>query len=318
MATNFTIEPSVQNVLSELEILRKKIVSSNIQGWGAIFLGVVFLIVAIALGQLVAGLIVAAITIIPGGIILYRISDETDLYKSRFKQDVVGAALNAVDQTLTLDPYNGILEAEFRFSQLFTTEPDRYHTEDLVTGKIDKTSFYFAEVHAEYKTETQTKNGRQVTWNDILKGIVFTADFNKHFNGVTVIRPKDFGSSIGAWFSKNVYSFGDKNVVELENDAFNKNFVVYSTDQIEARYILTPAIMERIGDLNERSAYTVSLSFINSSMYIAFPLDQNYFEPPVFKSLLAPDLLDNDMSILKFMYDIVHELDLNTRIWTKQ
>ncbi|MES2446220.1 MAG: DUF3137 domain-containing protein [Bacteroidota bacterium] len=318
MAQDFISYPQIQPVLAELETLRKKIVSKQTQGWGAIAFGILLLIIAVAYSAVIIGVVVGAAAIIPGVVILYKISDEGALYKSRFKHEIIGAALSSIDQNLTINPNNGIAEEEFKFSQLFTQEPDRYHTEDLITGKIDKTAFYFAEVHAEYKTETQGKNGRQTHWHDILKGIVFTADFNKHFNGVTVIRPKDFGASLGAWFSKNVYSFGNKNVVELENDGFNKNFVVYSTDQIEARYILTPALMEKINDLNSRAAYTVSLSFIDSRTYIAFPLDHNYFEPPVFKSLLKPDLLKNDMAILGFMYDIVHELDLNTRIWTKQ
>lgn len=318
MAVNFVISPAVQSVLDELEIQRKKIVSTNYKGWGLILGGILLAFLVTNFGGLIAGLLVGAAAVIPGGVMLYKISDDTAQYKSRFKREVVGAALSSVDQCLTLDPANGISEAEFSSSQLFTTGIDRYHTEDLVCGKVDKTSFYFAEVHAEYKTETRTKNGTQTTWHDILKGIVFVADFNKNFNGVTVVRPKDFGSSIGAWFSKNIFSVGDKNVVELENDGFNKNFVTYSTDQVEARYVLTPAMMERINDLNQRSAYTVSLSFINSSMYIAFPLDKNYFEAPVYKTLLRLDLLDDDISVLGFMYDIVHELDLNTRIWTKQ
>jgi len=318
MAANFVISPTVQIVLDELEIQRKKIVSANYKGWGLILGGILLAFLVTNFGGLIAGLLVGAAAVIPGGVMLYKISDDTAQYKSRFKQEVVGAALSSVDQSLTLEPKNGISESEFVSSQLFTTGIDRYHTEDLICGKVDKTTFYFAEVHAEYKTETRTKNGTQTTWHDILKGIVFTADFNKNFNGVTVVRPKDFGSSIGAWFSKNIFSVGDKNIVELENDGFNKNFVTYSTDQVEARYILTPAMMERINDLNQRSAYTVSLSFINSSMYIAFPLDKNYFEAPVFKTLLKPDLLDDDMAVLTFMYDIVHELDLNTRIWSKQ
>ena len=76
--------------------------------------------------------------------------------------------------------------------------------------------------------------------------------------------------------------------------------------------------MDKISELNERSAYCVSLSFINSSVYIAFPLDNNYFEPPVFKTLLKADLLEEDMNILSFMLMIIKELDLNTRIWTKR
>jgi hypothetical protein len=316
MATDFTISPQVESVLAELEIERKKIASSKIQGWAAVILGVASFAIGALLSQAIVA-IIGLVIAVSGIIVLFRMGDSVKDYKSRFKQEVVGAALSHIGQSLVIQPLKGIMEAEFRNSQLFTTDPDRYATEDLITGKTDKTAFYFAEVHAEYKTETQTKNGRQVTWHDIFKGIIFAADFNKDFNGVTVVRPKDVGSSIGAWFSKHIYSFGDKNVIDLENEYFMKNFVTYSTDQIEARYILTPAMMEKISDLNNRSAYCVSLSFINSSMYIAFPLDQNYFEPPVFKTLLRPDLLDNDLSVLHFMHDIVLELDLNTRIWTK-
>lgn len=318
MPANFAISATVETVLAELEVQRKKIVSAHLQGWGAIVLGIIVGIGITSFAGAIAGVLIGAVGVIFGGVTLYKISDDSAQYKSRFKREVIGAALSSINQSLTLDPNNGISETEFRQSQLFTTEPDRYHTEDLVTGKDGKTSFYFAEVHAEYKTETRTKNGTQTTWHDILKGIIFVADFNKNFNGVTVIRPKDFGSSIGAWFSKNIYSFGDKNIIELENDGFNKNFVTYGTDQVEARYILTPAMMERINELNQRSAYTISLSFINSCMYIAFPLDKNYFEAPIYKTLLSPDLLNDDLSILSFMHALISELDLNTRIWTKQ
>ncbi len=318
MDQNFRLTPAIENVIAELEIQRKKIASTQIKGWLAIGAGLVAIFALLSLGQDIAAIGIGATAIITGIVVLYRISDDTKTYKYRFKEEVIGATLKSIDQNLTFEPDNGISESQFVHSQLFTTSPDRYHTEDLISGKDEKTSFCFAEVHAEYKTETQTKSGRQVHWHDILKGIIFIADFNKNFNGITVVRPKDFSSSLGAWFSKNVYSFGDKDVVELENDYFNKHFVTHSTDQVEARYILTPAMMEKISELNNRSAYCVSLSFINSSVYIAFPLACNYFEPPVFKTLLKPDLLGEDMNILSFMFGIIKELDLNTRIWTKQ
>jgi hypothetical protein len=316
MESAFKIGPDLDSVIAELEIQRKKIASNKIQGWGMVALGIAIFAMGSILSSVVAAVIGFTI-VIPGAIILFRLNGEIKIYRSRFKQEIVAAALSHVDQSLTIQHLKGIPRAEFDHSQLFTQEPDRYFTEDLVTGKVDKTAFYFAEVHAEYKTETQTKSGRQVQWHDIFKGIIFVADFNKHFNGVTVVRPKDIGSSIGAWFSKNIYAFGNKEVIELENPHFIKNFVTYSNDQVEARYILTPSMMEKISDLNERSAYCISLSFINSAMYIAFPLDENYFEPPVFKTLLKPDLLERDLSILRFMYHIVQEMDLNTRIWTK-
>lgn len=316
MSENFTLTPAIENVIAELELQRKKIVSSKTQGWGAIILGIVIMLALFSAGMDIIALLGAG-AIIPGIVILYRISDDINQYRYRFKREVIGAALNSISEGITFDHENGISESEFVSSHLFATQPDRYHSEDLITGRDGKTSFYFSEVHAEYKTETQTKSGRQVHWHDILKGIVFSADFNKNFNGITVVRPKDFGSSFGAWFSSNIFSYGDKELVELESDYFRENFITYSTDQVEARYILTPSLMEKISELNNRSAYCISLSFINSSVYIAFPLANNYFEPPVFKTLLNPGLLDEDMNILNFMLLIIKDLDLNTRIWTK-
>lgn len=313
----FGLTPAINLTLEEMEHTRKKVVSKITQGWLLIGLGVILLFVIFSFGWPIIAIIIGAALIIPGAVTLFKISDETKAYKRRFKEEIIGAILKSVSPDLTFDQDCGIYEAEFITTQLFTQRPDAYKTEDLVCGKLDKTAFFFAEVHAQYKTETQTKNGRRTEWHDIFKGILFAADFNKKFNGVTVVRPKDFGSSIGAWFSKNIFSLGDKGVVELENDYFNKNFITYSTDQIEARYILTPSLMEKIKVLNERSSQCVSLSFTQTNMYIAFPLVKNYFEAPIFSSLLKPNILSEDLSVLQFMYGIVAELDLNTRIWTK-
>jgi hypothetical protein len=318
MAINFTITPAIQQSINELEILRKEVAAHQLKGWIAIAAGIVIGLVLFNFADPIVGILVGLAIIIYGGVVLYRISDEAEQYKNRFKVEIIGAALTSIDPTITMEPDNGISESEFDESQLFSHDIDRYSTEDLVKGQSGKTKFYFAEVHAEYKTQTQTKNGTRTTWHDILKGIVFVADFNKNFEGVTVIRPKDFGSAVGAWFSKNIFSVGDKKPIELESEVFNQTFVTYGTDPIGTRYILTPAMMERICELNARSADTISLSFINSCLYMAFPLSENYFEPPVFTTLHKPDLLEKDLSILGFMYALVAELDLNTRIWTKE
>lgn len=313
----FSLEGNValQNVLAAMEVERQKIASTQKKGYCFIGSGIVLAIIGVVLGFPAPAIVLGLIPIIYGGIVFYKIGDELKAYKEAYKRDVIGEALRFLDASLTIDPYRGILAQEFIYSQLFSQDPDRYKTEDLVSGKADKTRFYFAEVHAEYKTVTQTKNGTRTEWHDIFKGIIFAADFNKNFNGVTIVRPKDFGSTLGAWFSKNLFSFSNKDVIKLENVDFDKAFLTYGTDQVESRYLLTPAMMERILRLNSNSKFSISLSFIESRMYIAFPLNRNYFEAPIFKSLLNPELLNEDIATIKFMYDIVKELDLNTRIW---
>ncbi|KLT64557.1 DUF3137 domain-containing protein [Pedobacter sp. BMA] len=318
MSSTINTNVALQNVLAAMEVERKKIASAQTKGYIFIATGIVLGIVVFFLGFPIIGIISGLLPLVYGGILLYQINDELQAYKNSYKHDVIGAALKFLDQSLTIQPNIGIEVSEFMYTQLFNTEPDRYNTEDLVSGSSGQTKFYFAEVHAEYKTVTQTKNGTRTEWHDIFKGIIFAADFNKDFNGITIVRPKDFGSSLGAWFSKHIYSFGNKDVVQLENPDFSKTFVTYGSDQVEARYILTPSMMERILSLNNQSKYSISLSFVQSRMYIAFPLIRNYFEAPVFKSLLNPDALNDDSNAIRFMYDIVQELDLNTRIWGKR
>jgi hypothetical protein len=316
---SFNIESNValQNVLATMEVERKRIASTQTKGYIFIVVGILLLIAGFFLGFPIPGVIAGLIPIIYGGVLFYKISDALNTYKNTYKNDVIGAALKFLDESLSIQPAQGIEASEFMYTQLFSTEPDRYKTEDLVTGCAGKTRFYFAEVHAEYKTVTQTKNGTRTEWHDIFKGIIFAADFNKRFNGVTIVKPKDFGAAFGAWFSKNLFSFGSKDVIQLESTEFDKTFVTHGSDQVESRYILTPAMMERILNLNHQTKYIISLSFIESRMYIGFPLNRNYFEAPVFKSLLSPETVNEDITTIKFMYDIVKELDLNTRIWGK-
>lgn len=322
MSSDFRDDPLLQNILQDLEVERKSILASRIKTFA--ILGFAALIIAAGIFSGIMptwGYISAGVIAVLGIVLLFKAQAPFNAYKESFKLKVVAAALRSIDQSLIIEPELGLTETEFIDSQLFTEEPDRYKSEDQVSGTAGKTNFYFSEVHAEYKTvTTDSKGRRQETWHEILKGIVFTADFNKNFKGVTVIRPKDITSTMGAWIAKAVPVFFSKNsqLVELENIEFRKTFITHSTDQIEARYILTPAMMDKICELNQRSSYTVSLSFIESRVYIAFPLSENYFEPPLFKSLLSPSCLEKDLQIIQFMYGIVQDLDLNTRIWGRE
>ena len=309
---------ALQEVLNALEIDRKKIAETYKTCYILFGLAALILAIGLLISFPMLAFFGALVPLVIGVVMYFQIQDEVKKYKFVYKTNVVSSALKEINETFSITPQSGLPEYEFISSELFTTEPDRYKTQDLISGTADKTSFWFAEVHAEYKTETQTKNGTKTTWHTIFKGIIFVADFNKNFQVSTVVRPKGVADAIGAWFSKNVFSFGNSELVHLENIIFDEIFATYSRNQIEARYILTPAMMERILELNKKSDDTISLSFINSKMYIAFPLSHNYFEAPIHSSLLVPDLLTDDLSIVQFMQDIVHELDLNTRIWGKK
>jgi len=309
-------QPEMVSVFNELETSRLHIAKQHSRAYWSMGIGAACLLVGFLFGLIEVGVVLVIIGLITGFIMLGLVSGKTNQYKLEFKYKVIGAALKHLGENLQINPQSGISERDFIDSCLFSQTPDRYQTEDLVYGKIDKTQIHFAEVHAEYKTETQTKNGKQTQWHDIFKGIIFCADFNKNFNSLTVVRPKGFAGAFGKWISQNI--LGNNRIVELENVNFDKMFSTESGDQVEARYILTPSLMEKLLELNQYANSTISISFIWSNVYIAFPLNHNYFEAPIFKSLLNADVLEKDLNMLRLMRNVVEELDLNTRIWTKE
>jgi len=310
---NFLNTPAIQNVLAEMEITRKEIAKKQIISTVLAVIGILIGFGGYFFQSAMVYFIAIGVSIFIASLIVYTSTTAKDEnYRKNFKEKIIAQVLKLYDESVTIRFSIGLAEREFKDTQLFAQDPDRYHSEDLVTGKLDKTSFYFGEVHAEYKTEVRTKNGSTTRWHDIFKGIIFTADFNKHFTGGTIVRPRNMFSGMSTWFS-----FGSAKPVELENVNFQKTFITQSSDQVEARYLLTPALMERILLLDEKSEETISLSFCNSKVYIAFPIYRNCFEPPKFKSLLNPKILEADLNVIDAMMAIIHELDLNTRIWTK-
>lgn len=51
---------------------------------------------------------------------------------------------------------------------------------------------------------------------------------------------------------------------KLEDPEFEKHFAVYSSDQVQAGYILSTSLMSRIVDFKEKSSRRIHLSFIGS------------------------------------------------------
>lgn len=304
------------DLLTELEAQRRDVSRSQLKSYAIIISGILIIaLIFISSELLITAGVGGGILLIIGIIFFSKASSKFDKYRHDYKHRVIGAALQSIDESLVLQYDTGLSERHFINSQLFEQRPDRYDSQDQVYGTAGRTSFSFSEVHAEYKTVTQTKNGRQEHWHTIFRGIVFCADFNKNFHGITVVRPNYMGAALGAWIS-TIFSSGS-DVVKLENPAFSKTFAVNSTDQVEARYILTPAMMERLCELNDKTKETISVSFIDTSVYLAFPLSKDYFEPPVFKTLMDPGFLEEDLSVIRLMFSIIGELDLNTRIWGK-
>lgn len=224
-----------------------------------------------------------------------------------YKQEVISRIISTFCSEARFTPGGGVDESVFRSSGLFTS-PDRYHSEDLIEGRLDKTDFYCAEVHAEERcTRTDSKGRTTEYWVDIFRGFFFVADFHKDFQGVTRV------------YRDSIIKFGRGGTrVKLENPDFEKTFDVYSSDPVEARYLLTPAMMERLLQVERTFGGGISLSFLQSKVLIAIPDRKDHFEASVWHSLSDLTAVQEEFGTIRALTGIVQELQLNIRIWSKE
>lgn len=223
---------------------------------------------------------------------------------------------------LTFSAASGLGESEFNRANLYG-RPDRYSSEDLIAGTMGATRVSMSEIHAEDRQErTDSEGHTTTTYTTIFRGLFVIADFNKNFNGTTYIVPEGLTGSLGG-LGRGLQSLGGSlsgrgALVQLEDPNFERAFVCYSSDQVEARYILSSALMSRLMNLKGHFNSNVSAAFISDSLYLMIPKQANWFEPPGLSTPLSFESVENTLRQLQMATGIVEELDLNTRIWSKQ
>ena len=237
-------------------------------------------------------------------------------YVKKFKVGVIEKVVTCVDGNLKYSKSGRIPQNTFTTSKLFKHRVDRYLGDDYVQGRLGQTEVEFSEIHAQYIT--RDSKGRR-SYHTIFKGLFFVADFNKEFNGVTVVLPdvaeKMFGG-LGSMFQS--WNKGRGQLVKLEDPEFEKMFVVYGEDQVEARYILSTSLMRRITDFKKKTKRQIHLSFIKSNIFVAISYQRNLFEPRIFRTLLSFVPIQQYFEDLQLAVGIVGDLNLNTRIWSKR
>jgi outer membrane protein assembly factor BamD (BamD/ComL family) len=148
----------------------------------------------------------------------------------------------------------------------------------------------------------------QVSRKKIFKGLFFRANFNKNFKGRTVVLPSDLTSKLKS------LTQGRGAVVRLEDPEFAKLFVVFG-DQIEARFILSTSLIERIVNFRKKAGRKIYISFAESNIYIAIEYEEDIFEPRLFKTMLRFAPIREYFESLQLMIGIIEDLNLNRRIW---
>lgn len=184
-------------------------------------------------------------------------------------------------------------------------------TEDLVGGNYKDVIFVLEELKLQIETGSG-KNRRRVTK---FKGVVIMFKFNKSFSGRTIVK-KD-GGLIGNFGAKKFNgNLKDLEKVHLEDPEFEKMFEVYSSNQIEARYLLTTSFMERLKGLsNFFKAKKIEASFCDNFLFLTFATNLNLFEvKSIFEEINVYEESKKTLYEISLIREIIDVLKLNQKI----
>lgn len=179
--------------------------------------------------------------------------------------------------------------------------PSTYHRadfEDYMAGQARGMGFEMYEAHLEKKTRDSKGKTRWVT---VFRGQVMIIDCPRKFLGRTVVL-RDSG----------IFNAGKRHGMErvgLEDPVFEKIFEAYGTDQVEARYLLTPTFMQQLVDLEDSiKGKNVRIGFVDGRLLIALET-RNSFEPTRSSHGPAePELMQELLNEIGAIYDIIEGL----------
>ena len=182
---------------------------------------------------------------------------------------------------------------------------DCSYFEDLIVGEYNGVKITL------FESVLENRRYKKQRSYIVFEGVVLKLSINKKFHGKTIIR-RDLGG-LDNWITDKL---SDLDVVNLEDPEFEKQFEVFSTDQIESRYLLTPSFMQRLIDLNDvYESQKMECAFYDNSLLMLISLNRNLFEPGSIFS--REDFIDDAKILLRQMnaiFSIIETLKLDLDI----
>lgn len=179
-------------------------------------------------------------------------------------------------------------------------EFDRSHLEDLVYGEVSGVPMVFCDARLDTRI--------QKAHLPVFRGPLVLSRFPKHARGRTLVVPD--GGPVGNFF----WGLGEEHRqrVKMESPDFERAFAVYSTDQVEARYLLTPTAMERLLALYRRFPGRMTVAFSGHEFMLTLDDRRDWFpNPGLFRDLTDPALIREQAEEIARLADIVEILKLN-------
>ena len=273
---------------------------------GAIAAGVLaFVSIFIAFDHLIAAIIIAALVGSIGfGIGYYPLGE----MMKEAHSDIMPQIASQLGLNLQAKDFEPPAFERFRHYKLLPSY-DRVDFEDLLTGARHGADFAIYEAHLE--NEHKDKDGNS-SWSTAFHGQIFRIDYHREFLSETVIR-RDTG-----FFNRFGKPGENFKQVGISSPRFEKAFEAWSTDQMEARYLLDPIVLERFLELeNLYDGKNVRAAFAEGALYLALETGDRMAMGSAFKALDSQDSIETILKEFAAIYDLIDVMIKPTQGRTK-
>lgn len=256
-----------------------------------------------------------------------EIDKKIDLYKLECKQSLFEPIVGTIIEDVEYFPkkffnYEKVLESQL-FPELPVNKSSKnreiiFKGDDAIQGYFEKKYIEFCELDI----SENYKSGNDYKTVEIFHGLFLITDFKK-IEFKTIVKAETFGRLFSDYSmgSKDTNNYNRLKKIKLQNYTFNKHFSVFSQDEIEARKILSPIILENLGNFAEKHDRNIKLSFINDQVFFAIEIN-SILEPSLkdlmpFKEIDKNSLEKDAHKIYKeisFVSSIIKDLRLNSHI----
>ena len=149
--------------------------------------------------------------------------------------------------------------------------------------------------------------------------VFFSADFHKDFTSTVYLLPRK-GHPAFRGLSEETARERGITPLRLEDVRIMRHYEAWASDQVEARYLITPELMDTLDRLRERfGTEHMAVSFTGGRMNIGAALDTNRlgFDLARQHERTIEDMGRDIYEDLVLFLGLVEDFRLNTRIWSK-
>lgn len=242
-------------------------------------------------------------------------------FSDAYKEYFVKRCLSEIFEDLEYEPDKGMPYKVIASTKMMNMG-DIYRSNDYVSGKYKGINFSQADVHIEEEHEyTDADGDSHTSYVTIFMGKWMIFDFNKNFKSNVQVAQKGFGNN--SVRKKTIFSSGKDSEyfkdVSMESESFNKRFRVFAQNELEAFYLLTPSLMEKIERLDDNNKGKLLLCFVDNRLHIGLYDNKDSFEAPSsFKKIDEQAEIEKTKGDILTITQFVDELSLDNDLFRRE